>query len=83
MTTGRVPGMSWGLGFQIVRAPQGVTAGLTAGSFGHGGTFATQSWADPARDAVFVLMIQRAGFANPDVTEPRKVFQDAAAAALK
>jgi len=81
--TGLVEGMSWGLGFQVVRVPQGVTAGLSAGSFGHGGSYATQSWADPRRDAIFVLMIQRAGFANADASEPRKVFQDAAAAALR
>ena len=81
--TGDVPGMSWGLGFQIVTAPQGMTAGLSAGSFGHGGSFATQSWADPARDAVFVMMIQRAGYKDADVTEPRKVFQDAAGSALR
>ena len=83
LKTGFVNGMSWGLGFQVVKAPQGVTAGLSAGSFGHGGSFATQSWADPRRDAVYVLMIQRAGFANEDASEPRKVFQDAAGAALR
>ena len=81
--TGFVEGMSWGLGFQIVRSPQGATAALSSGSFGHGGTFATQSWADPRRSAVYVLMIQRAGYANPDAAEPRKVFQDAAAAELR
>ncbi len=83
MKTGSVEGTGWGLGFQIVKVPQGVTAGLSAGSFGHGGSFATQSWADPRRDAIFVLMIQRAGFANADTAEPRKVFQEAAAAALR
>ena len=83
MKTGSVDGMGWGLGFQIVKVPRGATAGLSAGSFGHGGSFATQSWADPRRDAIFVLMIQRAGFANADAAEPRKVFQDAAAAALR
>ncbi len=81
--TGFVDGMSWGLGFQVVKEPQGVTAALSAGSFGHGGAYATQSWADPRRDAVYVLMIQRAGFPNGDASEARKVFQHAAAAALK
>ena len=83
MKTGFVDGMSWGLGLQIVRVPGGATAGLSPGSFGHGGSFATQSWADPRRDAIYVLMIQRAGYSNPDSAEPRKAFQDAAAAALK
>jgi CubicO group peptidase (beta-lactamase class C family) len=75
--------MSWGLGFQVVKEPKGVTAALSAGSFGHGGAYATQSWADPKRDAVYVMMIQRAGFPNGDASEARQVFQDAAAAALK
>ena len=83
MRTGTIEGMSWGLGFQIVRSPQGMTAGLSAGSFGHGGSYATQSWADPRRDAVYVLMIQRGGYRDSDFTEPRKVFQDSAAAALR
>ncbi|MEI7823281.1 MAG: serine hydrolase domain-containing protein, partial [Verrucomicrobiota bacterium] len=83
MKTGTIEGMSWGLGFQVVRSPQGMTAGLSAGSFGHGGSFATQSWADPRRDAVTVLMIQRGGYKDCDFTEPRKVFQDRAAAALR
>ncbi len=83
MRTGTIEGMSWGLGIQIVRSPQGMTAGLSAGSFGHGGSYATQSWADPRRDAVYVLMIQRSGYRDCDFTEPRKVFQDSAAAALR
>ncbi len=83
MKTGTIEGVNWGLGFQVVRSPQGMTAGLSAGSFGHGGTFATQSWGDPRRDAIYVLMLQRGGYKDCDFTEPRKVFQDRAAAALR
>ncbi|MEO6739273.1 MAG: serine hydrolase domain-containing protein [Chthoniobacteraceae bacterium] len=83
MKVGFTGGMSWGLGFQIVRSPQGGSSGLSSGSFGHGGSFATQSWADPRRGAVYVLMIQRAGYAKPDEAEPRMAFQQAAAAALR
>ncbi len=83
MKTGTIEGVNWGLGFQIVRSPQGMTAGLSAGSFGHGGSYATQSWADPRRDAIYVLMIQRGGYKDCDCTEPRKVFQDCAVAALR
>jgi CubicO group peptidase (beta-lactamase class C family) len=83
MKTGTIEGVNWGLGFQIVRSPQGMTAGLSAGSFGHGGSYATQSWADPRRDAISVLMIQRGGYKDSDFTEPRKVFHDRAAAALR
>jgi CubicO group peptidase (beta-lactamase class C family) len=81
--TGFVEGMSWGLGFQVVKAPIGVNAGLSPGTFGHGGAYATQSWADPERGIVMVLMIQRAGFANGDNSPVRKVFQDTVGAALK
>ena len=78
--TGFTPGMSWGPGFQVVKEPQGVTAMLSPGTFGHGGAYGTQSWADPKRDLIYVLMIQRAGFANGDESPVRKIFQEAVAA---
>ncbi len=80
--TGFTDGMSWGFGFQVVKEPQGVTAMLSPGTFGHGGAYATQSWADPKRDLIYVLMIQRAGFPNGDASPVRKAFQEAAAAAF-
>ncbi len=83
LTTGKVPGMSWGFGFQVVRSSQGMTAALSPGSFGHGGSFATQSWADPRRGVIYIMMIQRAGYSDADISEPRKVFQDTAAAMLR
>jgi CubicO group peptidase (beta-lactamase class C family) len=82
LRTGFVDGMSWGLGFQVVKEPRGVTASLSPGSFGHGGAYCTQSWADPKRDLIFVLMIQRAGLPNGDASEMRKAFQDTAVAAF-
>ena len=75
--TGFVDGMSWGLGFQVVKTPQGVNASLSAGTYGHGGAFATQSWADPKTGRIVVLMIQRAGFRNGDNSPVRKAFQEA------
>jgi CubicO group peptidase (beta-lactamase class C family) len=80
--TGFTEGMSWGFGFQVVKEPQGVTAMLSPGTFGHGGAYATQSWADPKKDSIYVLMIQRAGFPNGDNSPVRKAFQEAAAAAF-
>jgi CubicO group peptidase (beta-lactamase class C family) len=76
--TGFVDGMSWGLGFQVVKEPQGVTETLSAGTYGHGGAYATQSWADPKRGIILVMMIQRAGFRNGDNSPVRKGFQEAA-----
>lgn len=78
--TGFTEGMSWGFGFQVVRHPQGVTAMLSPGTFGHGGAYATQSWADPTKGLIYVLMIQRAGFPNGDNSPVRKAFQETAAA---
>jgi len=78
--TGFTDGMSWGFGFQVVKEPQGVTAMLSPGTFGHGGAYATQSWADPKKDLIYVLMIQRAGFPNGDNSSVRKAFQEAAIA---
>ena len=75
--TGFVDGMSWGLGFQVVKTPQGVTASLSAGTYGHGGAYANQSWADPKTGRIVVLMIQRAGFRNGDNSPVRKAFQEA------
>ena len=75
--TGFVDGMSWGLGFQVVKKPVGVTETLSAGTYGHGGAYATQSWADPKRGIIVVMMIQRAGFPNGDNSPVRKGFQEA------
>lgn len=77
--TGFTEGMSWGLGFQVVKEPQGVTAMLSKGTFGHGGAYGTQSWADPKTKTIYVLMIQRAKLNNSDGSEIRKVFQETAA----
>ena len=52
--TGFTEGMSWGLGFQVVKAPQGVTSMLSPGTFGHGGAYATQSWADPVHQSIYI-----------------------------
>ena len=76
INTGFVEGMSWGLGFQVVKKPVGVTETLSAGTYGHGGAYATQSWADPKRGIIVVMMIQRAGFPNGDNSPVRKDFQE-------
>ena len=75
--TGFVDGMSWGLGFQVVKTPMGVTESISPGTYGHGGAYATQSWADPKTGRIVVLMIQRAGFRNGDNSPVRKAFQEA------
>jgi CubicO group peptidase (beta-lactamase class C family) len=79
LVTGFTPGNGWGLGWCVVREPQGVTESLHAGTYGHGGAFGTQGWVDPATKTIYVLMIQRTKFGNSDGSELRKRFHDAVA----
>lgn len=82
LKTGFVDGMAWGLGCGVVRQPQGVTAMLSPGTFGHGGAYGTQAWVDPVRRVAYVLMVQRADFPNGDASDVRLAFQAAAAKEL-
>jgi CubicO group peptidase (beta-lactamase class C family) len=79
---GFTPGLGMGLGVQVVMKPTDVTAMLSPGSFGHGGAFGTQTWIDPKNDLYFVLMIQRTGFGNGDMSDVRKTLQEIGEAAL-
>jgi CubicO group peptidase (beta-lactamase class C family) len=77
LKTGFTPGNGWGLGWCVVRQPQGITAMLSPGTFGHGGAYGTQAWIDPVRQVVYVLMYQRSNFpTNADDTEVRRAFSD-------
>ncbi len=73
------PGMPWGLGFSVVEHPAAMDANkvLSPGSFGHGGAYSTQSWADPAKGLIWIVMFQRNGKGNPDNSDVRIAFQDA------
>jgi CubicO group peptidase (beta-lactamase class C family) len=82
LKTGFTPGNGWGLGWCVVRAPQGITAMLSRGTFGHGGAYGTQAWIDPAKKRIYILMVQRANFPNSDASEVRRGFQEAAGAAF-
>ena len=79
------PGMPWGLGFCVIEDPTQMEANttLSPGTFGHGGAHGTNSWADPVRGLIYVLMIQRDKLQpNPDDSTMRRAYQDAVAAAL-
>jgi CubicO group peptidase (beta-lactamase class C family) len=82
LQTGFTPGNGWGLGWCVVRQPQGVTALLSPGSFGHGGAYGTQAWIDPETKRVYILMVQRANFLNSDASDVRRSFQQMAASLL-
>ncbi len=80
---GFVPGGGFGYGWAVVREPKGVTAMLSAGTYGHGGAFGTQGWIDPAQDVFVVLLIQRSGLQNGDASPMREKLQELAVGALK
>ncbi len=79
LAAGFVPGSNYGLGWIRVAEPQGVTAPLSPGSFGHGGAYGTQAWIDPEKGRYAILMIQRSNLGNGDASETRGLFQKAAA----
>lgn len=83
LKTGFTPGNGWGWGVCVVREPQGVSASLSPGSFGHGGAYGTQCWIDPVRGRYFLLMVQRADFPNSDGSAPRHHLQEKAFAPNK
>ena len=80
LKTGFTDGNGWGLGWCVVRKPQGVTGMLSPGTFGHGGAYGTQAWIDPVKQTIYVLMVQRANFPNADASDVRRAFQAAATA---
>lgn len=82
LNTGFTPGNGWGLGWCVVRKPQGITGMLSPGTFGHGGAYGTQAWIDPGAKRIYILMVQRANFLNSDASDVRKGFQEAASEAF-
>lgn len=83
LKTGFVDGMSFGYGFAVVKEPTAnTTRMLSPGTFGHGGAYGTQVWADPKRDLILVLMYQWSKVPNGDASPMREAFQDAAVQAV-
>ena len=82
VVTGFTPGNGWGIGWCVVKEPQGVTASLSPGSCGHGGAYGTQAWIDPTKGLIYVLMIQRSNVGNSDGSDLRKTFHDTVVKAL-
>ncbi len=83
LQTGFTPGNCWGLGWCIVREPQGITGMLSPGTFGHGGAFGTQGWVDPKTKTIYVLLIQRTKLPNSDGSTIRHEFQTLAAQSVE
>jgi CubicO group peptidase (beta-lactamase class C family) len=75
--------LGWGLGAAIVRSPgTGVSAHLSAGTFGHPGAWGTAAWIDPVRGAAYVMMVQRPNMPDNFENPPALAFVAAAEAAL-
>lgn len=77
VVTGFTPGNGWGIGWCVLRQPQGVTRLLGTGTYGHGGAWGTQAWVDPQRGLILLLMIQRANLGNSDGSDVRDAFNEA------
>jgi CubicO group peptidase (beta-lactamase class C family) len=73
---------AWGLGFALVREPKGGMQMVSAGTFGHGGAFGTQSHADSAKEMIFILMVARQNF-GPEGPDLRAEFQKLAVDAIR
>ena len=69
LQAGFAPGRAFGLGWELVVRPQGVTDMLSPGSYGHFRAWGTQGWLDPTQDLFIILLIQRAGLENADALE--------------
>lgn len=75
--------LGWGFGAYVLRAPQaGVSAALSAGSFGHPGACGTHLIVDPVQGFVYVLMIHRPNLPDNFENEPTRALVQAAKNAL-
>ncbi len=78
-------GMPWGYGFALMVDPKAMQANsmLSPNSYGHGGAFGTNSWVDPQRGMIFVLMLERDRLQpSPDNSPMHISFQDLAVKAV-
>lgn len=82
LPAGFLPGSCWGVATAVVREPQGVTATLSRGAFGHGGVYGTQAWIDPTRGVAQILLFQRSDIGNSDGSPMRRRFHEAVARSL-
>ena len=82
MTAGN--GLTWGYGFCLISDPSELASNnmLAPGSYGHVGIFGTNSWADPKRGAIYVLLLERANTDDYWNSAVREEFQTLAVKAL-
>jgi CubicO group peptidase (beta-lactamase class C family) len=84
MTAGYTPGNGQGFGFEVVREPLGMFRYASIGTFEKAGFYRTYIWADPAKDMLGVILMQRnTGGYQADLADEVNVFMAMAAAAIE
>jgi CubicO group peptidase (beta-lactamase class C family) len=84
MPAGYTPGNGQGFGFEVVREPFGTFRYASIGTFEKAGFYRTYIWADPAKDLLGVILMQRnTGGYQADLADEVNVFMAMAAAAIE
>jgi CubicO group peptidase (beta-lactamase class C family) len=82
LKAGWAPGMGHGLGWEVVRNPEGMYRYNSIGTFAKGGAYRTYEWVDPAKDLIGIILMQRTN-GGGDVADEINAFMAMAAAAIE
>ena len=82
LQAGFAPGIGFGLGWAVVKGPDGMFRLNSPGTFGHGGAYRTYGWVDPAKDMIGVILLQRTN-GGGDVADEINSFMAMAAVAIE
>lgn len=82
LKAGWSPGVGMGLGFQVVRNIEGMFRLQSVGTFTHGGAWQTYYFADPNKDLIGILLMQRQG-GGGDTSDEFNAFVSMANAAIR
>ncbi|MBS1790736.1 MAG: beta-lactamase family protein [Acidobacteria bacterium] len=81
LTAGFSPGVGYGLGWSVVRNPEGMFRLNSIGTFGHGGLWKTYGWVDPKKELVGLILMQRLSD-DGDLADEFNAFMTMAAVAM-
>jgi CubicO group peptidase (beta-lactamase class C family) len=82
LKAGWAPGMGHGLGWEVVRNPEGMYRYNSIGTFAKGGAYRTYEWVDASKDLVGIILMQRTN-GGGDVADEINAFIAMAAAAIE
>lgn len=82
LKAGWSPGIGMGLGFQIVRNVEGMFRLQSVGTFTHGGAWQTYYFADPNKELIGVILMQRQG-GGGDMSDEFNAFVSMSCAAVR